>query len=67
MKWTDKKVKEFCRIYTAGAYHHDYKDCRTIDEKIKRFKIINKEDWLDKSCQHLQLHAEELIKKGEIK
>ena len=43
MRWTDKKVKEFCRIYTAGAYHHDYKDCRTINEKIKRFKIINKE------------------------
>ena len=43
MRWTDKKVKEFCRIYTAGAYHRDYKDCRTIDEKIKRFKIINKE------------------------
>ena len=43
MKWTDKKVKEFCRIYTIGAYHRDYKNCRTIDEKIKQFKIINKE------------------------
>ena len=67
MRWTDKKVKEFCRIYTVGSYNHDYKDCRTIDEKIKRFKIINREDWLDKSYQYLQLHAELLIKKGEIK
>jgi len=67
MRWTDKKVKEFCRIYTVGSYNHDYKNCRTIDEKIKRFKIINKEDWLDKSYQYLQLRAELLIKKGEIK
>ena len=43
MRWTDKKVKEFCRIYTIGKYQHGYRGCKTIDEKIKRFKIINKE------------------------
>ena len=27
-KWTDEKVKEFCRVYTIGGYTDDYKDCK---------------------------------------
>ena len=34
-KWTDEKVKEFCRVYTIGGYTDDYKDCKTIDKKMK--------------------------------
>ena len=40
--WTDKKVKEFVKIYTTGKYREGYEHCRTMDEKIEKFKTINK-------------------------
>jgi|TARA_B100001094_G_C18189642_1_gene806221 hypothetical protein len=39
-KWTDEKVKEFCRVYTIGGYTDDYKDCKTIDKKMNKFKQL---------------------------
>ena len=42
MNWTDDKVKEFVKVYTIGKYWDDYRDCVKIDEKLKRFKLINK-------------------------
>lgn len=38
--WTDDEVKEFCRVYTVGSYTKEYYDCKTIDEKMKRFKEL---------------------------
>jgi hypothetical protein len=40
MRWTDKLVKEFARVYTAGKYLDGYRDCYTIDLKLKRFEQI---------------------------
>ena len=42
MNWTDEKVKEFARVYTIGKYWDEYGDCVKIDEKLKKFKEINK-------------------------
>jgi len=39
-KWTDEKVKEFTKVATGGSYG-DYQHCRSIDSKMKRFKILN--------------------------
>ena len=41
-KWTDEKVKEFCRVYTIGGYTDDYKDCNTIEKKMNKFKLLKK-------------------------
>jgi hypothetical protein len=41
-EWTDEDVKEFCRIYTIGGYSDDYKDYKTIDEKMNRFKKLKR-------------------------
>ena len=41
MNWTDEKVKEFCRVYTAGKYWEAYKHCKTMDQKLERFKKLN--------------------------
>lgn len=41
-KWTDEDVKEFCRVYTIGGYTDDYKDCKTIEKKMNKFKILKK-------------------------
>jgi hypothetical protein len=39
-KWTDKRVKEFCKVYTVGAYTTDYKDCKTIETKMNKYKQL---------------------------
>lgn len=39
-KWSDKLVKEFCKVYTVGGYHSDYKNCKTIEKKITKFKEL---------------------------
>ena len=41
MNWTDEKVKEFCRVYTSGKYWEAYKYCKTMDQKLKRFKELD--------------------------
>ena len=41
-QWNDEYVKDFCRIYTIGSYTDDYKDCKTIEEKINKFKKLKK-------------------------
>jgi len=38
--WTDKLVKDFCKVYTVGAYNSDYKNCKTIETKITKFKQL---------------------------
>jgi hypothetical protein len=40
MKWTDEKVKEFCKIYTQPYSHSGFEHCRTIDSKIKKYKEL---------------------------
>ena len=40
MRWTDEKVKEFCKIYTQPYSHIGFGHCRTIDLKIKRYKEL---------------------------
>ncbi len=40
--WTDIKVKEFCKIYTMGSYGDEYKGCKTMNQKIARYKELNK-------------------------
>jgi len=42
MRWSDKKVKEFCKIYTRRWDYREYENCGTIDEKLKKFKELNK-------------------------
>ncbi len=44
-KWTDEKVKEFCRVYTIGGYTDDYKDCKTIEKKMNKFKVLKKKNY----------------------
>ena len=54
MNWTDDKVKEFVRVYTIGKYWDDYRDCYTMDEKFRRFKLINKGDQMDKYANPIE-------------
>ncbi len=39
-KWTDELAAEFAKIMRNGSYG-DYKDCKTLNEKLKRFKELN--------------------------
>lgn len=40
-KWTDKLVKQFAKVVTKCSYGK-YKDCKTLQQKLKRFKQIHK-------------------------
>jgi len=39
MNWTDKLVKEFAKVTTEGAYGM-YHGCKTIEDKLQKFKEI---------------------------
>mgnify|MGYP003626068944 FL=1 len=43
-KWTDEMVKEFCKVYTIGTYNDDYSGCKTMNQKITRFKYLKGEE-----------------------
>jgi len=43
--WTDEDVIEFCRVYTIGGYTDDYKDCKTIEKKMNKFKQLKKNNY----------------------
>ena len=39
--WTDNLVKKFVRIYQYGSLMEDFKECKTFEQKIKKFKELN--------------------------
>lgn len=40
--WTDKDMLEFARIASGGPYG-DYKGCKSLQSKLKKYKIMSKE------------------------
>ena len=36
-KWNDQLVREFVRV-TCGGQYGDYKGCKTVEQKLTRFK-----------------------------
>ena len=53
MRWTDKLVKEFVKVATAGQYGA-YHDCYSVDMKMKRFKKVkNTAYWLGREKEML--------------
>jgi len=40
-QWTDKDMLEFARIASGGSYG-DYKGCKSLQSKLKRYKLMNK-------------------------
>ena len=40
--WNDHLVKQFARVYCGNDHYWEYANEKTIDEKLKKFKKINK-------------------------
>ena len=40
-QWTDKDMLEFARIASGGSYG-DYKGCKSLQSKLKRYELMNK-------------------------
>ena len=38
-EWDDERVLAFARVSVAGSYG-DYTDCKSLESKLKRFKIL---------------------------
>jgi hypothetical protein len=38
--WSDEEMLRFARVSAMGSYG-DYKGCRTIEEKLMKFKQLN--------------------------
>ena len=41
-QWTDKDMLEFARIASGGSYG-DYKGCKSLQSKLKKYKLMSKE------------------------
>ena len=42
-QWTDKDMLEFARIASGGSYG-DYKGCKSLTSKLKKYKLMSKQD-----------------------
>ena len=40
-QWTDKDMLEFARIASGGSYG-DYKGCKSLTSKLKKYKLMTK-------------------------
>jgi hypothetical protein len=41
-QWNDKDMLEFARIASEGSYG-DYKGCKSLQSKLKKYKLMSKE------------------------
>ena len=41
-QWTDKDMLEFARVASGGSYG-DYKGCKSLQSKLKKYKLMSKE------------------------
>ena len=42
-KWNDQLVREFVRV-TCGGQYGDYKGCKTVEQKLTRFKELKSKE-----------------------